>query len=779
MKRALHLAIPVAMFVALLSPRADAGDATPADRALARADALWADGEFDACLATLEQLHGDLPDDARLLAWEILPSPSVASQFAVGKRYLYYTHMIPGKSTGYPGFDRSLGTLTLYASDWRYAIVCIDAEAGKVAWAWNVIGLPRAIVAHPTTDALTMVSWNFGTITLEAETGKVVERQSFKEVPGGVKGLWVSGRVVLRSGAYAPAALWDLAAKRPIRIDLKSLQLMSPDESKRLSPGRQLECTDLKGKTFWTFTPAEGASGVAMPRWLDGDVVWAVNTPVHGALLRIDAATGKLRWRMDLEDRAGRFAPFMLGGHLAVVDGLGRLHLVDPESGQAAAVTRPFGDLVCEPALIGDRGVFCTTGAVFAVSTKFIFNRSAVDERVVLVRKARCLLSLSRPVEARALMDDLLRLDGRCADAWLQRAEACRALDDERDEAFSRCRYLALAGKSSDDRLRDRYGLVQLITLGSRPSWQVQPGSRTNLMPHGPRLYVGTTRGEIWEINTQSLEARRFTETDGPVAWLWTKTAVTASIPVGGRYQHVPVTLPDDPEKPDKADARWWTVTGYDGRPVRWRGRHYLPMGGGKVRVLDDGHSVEYASPIEGITSWEIHLSPEGPLGYGRGGVYALDEHLCPVRRLMTIALGGKPATSLNVKFLRSTADTLGVVAGGREGRFLQVYTRDGARLLNEISLSNCGSRRDYPPQFLVLGNGYFFSSRSLSWAGASKGQVWRFGPPPERTLSDRQPPEPLRFFGDPVVHDGKLFVTAVDGCVYIFDVARITRAQQ
>ena len=61
-------------------------------------------------------------------------------------------------------------------------------------------------------------------------------------------------------------------------------------------------------------------------------------------------------------------------------------------------------------------------------------------------------------------------------------------------------------------------------------------------------------------------------------------------------------------------------------------------MGGGTVLVLDGGEVREYKSTLGPIQSWQIHLSPWGPpLGYGSCGVYELDEHLCPARRLVPI----------------------------------------------------------------------------------------------------------------------------------------------
>jgi hypothetical protein len=94
---------------------------------------------------------------------------------------------------------------------------------------------------------------------------------------------------------------------------------------------------------------------------------------------------------------------------------------------------------------------------------------------------------------------------------------------------------------------------------------------------------------------------------------------------------------------------------------------------------------------------------------------------------------------------------------------------------VNEARLAQFISSRSYPPQFIILGDGYLFSDRALTWVGARHKRTWQFGPPPERTRSGRRAHDRFRFFGDPVVQEGKLFVSALDGCVYVFDVGRIT----
>lgn len=180
-------------------------------------------------------------------------------------------------------------------------------------------------------------------------------------------------------------------------------------------------------------------------------------------------------------------------------------------------------------------------------------------------------------------------------------------------------------------------------------------------------------------------------------------------------------------------------------------------------------------SRLADVGEWQIHLSPYGPLGYGNG-VFELDDDLRPIRRLIRPAVGGKHPESVKVMFMRSTLKTLGLVVGSSRGASLQVYSRDGA-LLNEAALCRFVSGWAGAGQLISMGDGYLFSDRQLVWAsGGTDRGVWRFGPSLARTSTDRWG-DRWRYFGDPMLRGGCLYVTGLGGRLYVFDSVHVISA--
>ncbi len=94
---------------------------------------------------------------------------------------------------------------------------------------------------------------------------------------------------------------------------------------------------------------------------------------------------------------------------------------------------------------------------------------------------------------------------------------------------------------------------------------------------------------------------------------------------------------------------------------------------------------------------------------------------------------------------------------------------------MNEAVLGRFASSWATNAQLLSMGNGYLFSDRQLVWihAETQKRSAWRFGPPCDRTATDKWG-DRWRYFGDPLLVDACLYVTDIEGRLYIFDVARI-----
>jgi hypothetical protein len=177
----------------------------------------------------------------------------------------------------------------------------------------------------------------------------------------------------------------------------------------------------------------------------------------------------------------------------------------------------------------------------------------------------------------------------------------------------------------------------------------------------------------------------------------------------------------------------------------------------------------KHAEALATAEAWQIHLSPLGPVGYGSGGVYELDKNLCPVRRL----IGGR----FDVSLLASDSRTLGLLTGDGVPR-LQVWTRDGKRMLCQQAVLPPGYLLGSTGRLIPQGGGYLLCAGELTWVRAAPGgPAWRFGfgDGPGRGLP-KMPFAHTSLFGRPLLYNNLLFVTCRDGGIYVFDVNAVTR---
>lgn len=293
---------------------------------------------------------------------------------------------------------------------------------------------------------------------------------------------------------------------------------------------------------------------------------------------------------------------------------------------------------------------------------------------------------------------------------------------------------------------------------------------RADLKAAGDAVYAGTSAGRVLKINTRSLDVER-TEVPGTIARLAGSETVKAHF-YGGSPRDLGSRSDDDPPAPVKGPGEWNTVSGLDGPVVRWNGKYYRPLGGGAVRELDGDTVREHKSKLEDIRQWQIHVSPWGAVGYGTGGVYELDDHLCPARRLIELPAGRE------VQLLAGDAKTLGVVTHGRKTAVLQVWTRDGSRMLREQEVVPPGPVGRGAEHLLSVAGGYLLAAGDVTWVPAgADGSAWRFGfgEKPGRALPKIHFAH-ASLFGRPVVRDNLLFVGCRDGAVYVFDLNAVTR---
>ena len=229
-----------------------------------------------------------------------------------------------------------------------------------------------------------------------------------------------------------------------------------------------------------------------------------------------------------------------------------------------------------------------------------------------------------------------------------------------------------------------------------------------------------------------------------------------------------PVLL--EPEERDIRIPEEWYNQG--SKAVSYRGRQFRSMQGGGVRILSGTEMTDLPPVLDKIDKWKIHIAPSGPLGYG-SGVFELDNDLRPVRWLIRPNVKGEDTEHAGIIFIQSDSKTIGIVMFNSEGVMMQVYSRQGV-LLNEAPLGEYLSGWAEPSQFIKMGDGYLFSDGQLVWISATgDNRVWRFGPPLARTSTERWG-ESRRYFGDPLLSNGCLYVIGLDGGLLIFDAAKV-----
>ena len=278
------------------------------------------------------------------------------------------------------------------------------------------------------------------------------------------------------------------------------------------------------------------------------------------------------------------------------------------------------------------------------------------------------------------------------------------------------------------------------------------------------------------------------------------------------------------PKPPTPIDAEppglpreWYTVTGYDAPPVRVGDGRVIAREGGGVRILAGG-AVDEQPPLIDVKSWRLHVPLDagrgaavtgldngagdiagdgGPtLGYGVGGVYALDGSLRPASVLIPSPppeFAGNPP--LSVALLATGGRTEGAATlclhlpqtgrrdpfGSRAGA-LQVWSLNGTRLIREVPATATGGGEigREPARLSRLGDGYLFAGGELAWVPDDPARpVWRFDLHLARpTPSGRTPGAAHRDddeLGPPVVVGDRLYAAARGGGVYCFSIPAIT----
>jgi hypothetical protein len=437
------------------------------------------------------------------------------------------------------------------------------------------------------------------------------------------------------------------------------------------------------------------------------------------------------------------------------VGGEGSLYFLEPDTGRLVSKLTPATKYLTFPRLVDGALVVCGFDGLRAIPWDVVVHRGP-DEGDRTVLRARCLLALGRTEAALTALDGLLALDPGRAAVWEVKADASRAADRPFEEIAARCRHLELTGRDSLPELRERVGLLKRFATGHDLCADVQTA--------GDAVFAATVSGAALAIDVHTLRAER-TELPASALALTATTGVKAHF-FGDKAQD----LTGGEDRPKKAPPAFMAGTGYDGAPVRWQGKWYRPLDRGGVRVLDGEAVKEFPSRVQGLRAWQLHVSPWGPpLGVGAGGVYELDENLVPVKVRI-------PAPAAESWRLAGDARTLAVLTHRRTGPHLQVWARDGSKLLREQTLPPYSPVPGGYEHVMPVAGGYLYAGNSLAWVPAGEGPAWRFGfgDVPAAALPKLHYAH-VNLFGRPVVRDGLLFAGCRDGAVYVFDLAAVT----
>lgn len=795
-KLALRFAAPILTAMLLAPPAAMCAVEAPTPAArpnvllicvddLDEIDRLLASGAVEQALSEVHRLRKALPPTARLTAWEIDFRGEVL-RVVQGRECLYYQLHLPNAHKDAPGRQGVLGSVSanFQRSDWEFAVVCVDLKTGRIRWSRGVNGLAYLAV-DPRTDALYV--YHERLLSLDPDSGKVIEQQDPPRGQGRIRGLLLGqalavpephGSRPIPQGARL--LLYDPSCQLTKEVNVADYWLLAPDESRRLVPSPAgWDCLSVPdNQKLWTLPAPAGRAG--LPLWHGGHPTFICGTEwQRGVVTSIDRATGKPRWSTALgwgayvanqhQLRGGGYQDNLsplaaLDEHLLALDGSGRLYFLDPASGRSVATRRLCRNLLAMPVQRGGQLIVVSFDWIRSYSIDSLLRPEASLDAALQTREARCLCAQGKHKEALVVLDRLVERAPQLAAAWSQRADACKAIDEVEEDAYSRCQSLSLSSQSSDDVMHGRWGLLRLYNLDGKPCWSLAEVSG--------QVYVGTLAGGLWSVQSDTLELRLLASLDHEITSLVLKTELQAVL---GDSTHTRRSVPRTPAKADDRIPREWYTAGGEQRisqAVAYRGRQFRSMRGGAVRVLSGTEMTDLPPRLDGVGDWRIHIGPAGPLGYGTG-VFELDEDLRPIRWLIRPAVSGERPEQTEVMFLQATSASIGLVVASSNGAALQAYSRQG-ELLNEAALGRFISSWPGPAQLVPTQNGYLFSDRQLVWISAGLDRrVWRFGPSLARTSTDRWG-DRWRYFGDPLLIHGCLYVTDLDGHLYVFDSARV-----
>jgi len=647
-------------------------------------------------------------------------------------------------------------------------------------------GLPGYVMGHPAPDGSILVVQTRGSSYGNQATAGV-------DLRTGVR-LWSK-----RTDAYGRGAAFGADAQFVVEANLW------------LSPGgteaRLVARNPRTGQPLWEWRRPGMIDHRPVVHPTKGLVFAALET---GAVVCLRAKDGSVVWETALaaapiEASASSYDPYwpalaLDGDRLTVLDREFRLHLLDVDRGRRMASvavrspvtpdgkSRSYDTPVNLPWIVGDRLVVASrrSGVVMHPTRHLLAGRESPELRARAVR-VKLLARLGRLKEAEAelaRMQALRHYSGATLEAL---AELCRFRNDREGEVLARLRMMRSRNRATDPRLLILVGLVRSAFCGPRP---------TNPCRIGEHLYVGSADGRL----------RRFRVADlSPAGELNVKVAIGPHLAVFGNAlvfptanRHVQGASRDlrrlfDWSAPNPY-SRYLVVndqlirsSGYTGlvsaaaldleqkgfragheiktlcnRPVLHRGRLYYPAAGGGSGSFD-GERGETHPPRLEVRQYRVNPLGDRPVAFGEGGVYKVDEHLRPVKRLIEL-----PGRAAGAVIHRGVIVALCERPDGSGARTLQAWSGTGAKLaLHHSPRRRYGGLTD-APALLPFGGGVLLVGRELAYVEPdSRDAVWRFWPGDGRAGSRTT-------FRRPIILGDGVFVTHRSGHLYLFSKARI-----
>jgi len=249
-----------------------------------------------------------------------------------------------------------------------------------------------------------------------------------------------------------------------------------------------------------------------------------------------------------------------------------------------------------------------------------------------------------------------------------------------------------------------------------------------------------------------------------------------------------PTMIADQPAPP-----AWYEREHYFNQVVFYNGRYYQPAQT-SIRVLEGQAITEFRSTVLGLSHWKIALLPSGPMGYDNSSIYELDEHLCPIRRIINLSIQPAGKATPDDSFLAGDGKTLCFVQLGGARKRMMTWSLDGRHKLREypVYLQRNGQDDirpmqdwDYRPpsgRLRAVAGGYLFCGREMIWMPAGEGQLIHFRPNEQTPGVIKNPTEIRSRYGflnltPPVIVGSKIIVGFGGGGIYVFDASAFVSA--